>query len=159
MCSRTKIAEWGLYILFFGGALLVAIVCAIFLQKNHLMKSQYQEAICTLEKIHWVQDPTYQGIFYDKMSISNVTMMNQESFLYMLPQRCELSKYVAFVESNCLGQGSSTKCWAKVEYLVRDVRKSLPGDGGYMIGIIFSCLCLIIILLLMLYKYFRERSE
>ena len=120
------------HLAFVGCMSICIIVNAIFLSRLKSDNSYYQEAVCTLDKINWIRDDRYQ-LFSDKTSLSNVTVTGQETFSYMIPQYCELSKYVAFIASNCPSVGAQTRCWVRWQPL--NVKKTLPGDSGYVIGI------------------------
>lgn len=141
--------------IFFQGVFVAAnccclILCAIFLSRLYVERNTYQEAVCTLDRINWIRDATY-SFFSDKTSISNVTMSSGTTFEYMLPQRCELSKYVAFISTNCPSVGAQTQCWARLQPL--DVKKTLPGDTGYIVGIMIPCLMIFLYLVSLAWWY------
>jgi len=130
-----------LHFLYVGAMSVCLILNAIYLAQLKTANSFYLDAVCTLDTIHWIQD-SREMMFVDKTSISNVTVNGEtlQTFQYRIPQTCQLSKYVPMVASNCPGIGSQKQCWVRLNPL--DVRYTLKGDAGFVVGIILSAMFL-----------------
>lgn len=122
--------------LFVGGCIIGIVLGIFFYVQVTDENSRYQQAVCTLHKIDWIQEPSSR-VFVDKNSTINVTVAGQ-TFLYTMPQRCSLPPCIATLASNCPTVGAQTHCWAHLHPLF--VKNSLRDPDKYMAVILPSAI-------------------